>query len=134
MSRVRFKDLSMQTSGDREEFRIATHTIMPGDSQYEDDECTLPICEMLKGTKLTRKVFRAKNRFLGKQPPPRLVFIEEKSLLFINSRRQFAIDHIIKHVPVCDAKSRVAAAMVSKLRVHGTVQADTCCLANDLNL
>ncbi|GFT96027.1 hypothetical protein TNCV_313131 [Trichonephila clavipes] len=30
----------------------------------------------------------------------------------------FVVDHSIQDAPVCDAASKVAAAMVSKLRVH----------------
>ncbi|GFV95256.1 hypothetical protein TNCV_4586311 [Trichonephila clavipes] len=33
---------------------------------------------------------------------------------------RFVVDHTIEDVPVCDAESGVAAAMVSELRVHVT--------------
>ncbi|GFV91840.1 hypothetical protein TNCV_2975121 [Trichonephila clavipes] len=47
-----------------------------------------------------------------------------RTLIHLRKRRltisapKFVIDHTIKDAPVCDAASRVAAAMVSKLRVH----------------
>ncbi|GFX93015.1 hypothetical protein TNCV_139591 [Trichonephila clavipes] len=31
---------------------------------------------------------------------------------------RFVVDHTIQHAPVCDAASRVAASMVSQLRVN----------------
>ncbi|GFW41309.1 hypothetical protein TNCV_1003021 [Trichonephila clavipes] len=38
-----------------------------------------------------------------------------------NSTPRFIIDPTNENTPVCDAVSRVAAAMVSKLRVHAAV-------------
>ncbi|GFW34078.1 hypothetical protein TNCV_287621 [Trichonephila clavipes] len=52
---------------------------------------------------------------------------------------RFVVDHTIEDAPAGDATLRVAAAMVSELRVHAatnvieTVCADTFCLANDPN-
>ncbi|GFX11213.1 hypothetical protein TNCV_4424721 [Trichonephila clavipes] len=44
MYRALFKDPSMGTRSERDVYPIASHPIMPGDGQYDNNECTLPMC------------------------------------------------------------------------------------------
>ncbi|GFV55602.1 hypothetical protein TNCV_1820891 [Trichonephila clavipes] len=67
--------------------------------QYDDNECTLPMCVHRDASKHGRNHLRAVSKTW--------IHLEKKSLLAISVPS-----------PMCDAASRVAAAMLSKLKVH----------------
>ncbi|GFT93701.1 hypothetical protein TNCV_499781 [Trichonephila clavipes] len=46
------------------------------------------------------------------------IFSRRRSHPMRNYRQKFVVDHTIEDAPVCDAASKVAASMVSELRVH----------------
>ncbi|GFS68663.1 hypothetical protein TNCV_1958861 [Trichonephila clavipes] len=45
-------------------------------------------------------------------------WINLKKIKFRHLYTRFVVDHTIEDAPVCDAASRAAVSMVSKLRVH----------------
>ncbi|GFW28463.1 hypothetical protein TNCV_4641281 [Trichonephila clavipes] len=76
--------------------------------QYDDDECKLPMCFRYDAIKHGCDHLDAVNR----------TWIHlKKEHLTIRAPR-FIVDHTIEDAPVCDPASRVAATMVSELRVH----------------
>ncbi|GFW55505.1 hypothetical protein TNCV_118891 [Trichonephila clavipes] len=70
-----------------------------------------------------------------------MLYTEPTSILKYDTRHlctKFVIDHTIEDSTVCDAASKVAAAMVQAekprcCKRRQTFRAYTCCLANDAN-
>ncbi|GFX36305.1 hypothetical protein TNCV_4932181 [Trichonephila clavipes] len=93
----------MRTRGDRDVYpQLQAISSRQGMGQYDDDECTLPMCFHHNAAKHGYDHFDAVNRTWIHLKEERLVICAPK----------FIIDHTIEDAPVCDAVSKVAAAMV----------------------
>ncbi|GFW19748.1 hypothetical protein TNCV_1606381 [Trichonephila clavipes] len=77
---------------------------------------TKMLCALSKGRQCVQEVNETCNRSILYHQVRNWIH-KEKSHLAIHAPK-FTVYHTIKDVPVCDAASRLAAAMVSQLRVH----------------
>ncbi|GFV91843.1 hypothetical protein TNCV_2975151 [Trichonephila clavipes] len=76
--------------------------------QYDDDECTLSICFHHDAAKHGCDYLDTVNR----------TWCHLKKGHFAIRAPRIVVDHTINDVPVCVAALRLAAAMISELRVH----------------
>ncbi|GFU74332.1 hypothetical protein TNCV_2445071 [Trichonephila clavipes] len=76
--------------------------------QYDEDKCTLSMCVHQDAAKHGWDHLYAANR----------TWIHPKKWRLAIRPPRFVVDYTIEDTPVCDAASRVAAAMIYELRVN----------------